>query len=104
MIAPVLRRPASPVIGRDEQCVRPLYPVTLQPGPQLREIGIGARVCFEHAIVSAVMRPVVGLAKREVEDARPGGRQLAIATLNVNASCRMSSHGIDVSACRVLRS
>ena len=72
VVAPVLDRVPSSMVGRDEEMrAAAVLRIRLQPGPQFAQIGVGPRVGLEHAIVAAVVRPVVGLAEREIEGARP---------------------------------
>ena len=67
-------RPWSVVMS---MCVRPRYVgLRLQPRPQLLQILVAAREGFEHAIVAAVVRPVVGFAERQIQHARPVPREM----------------------------
>ena len=77
VVPPVGSRPAAAVIGRDED-VRAIAVVGLRldPCPQLLEKGVGPRERLEDAIVAAVVGPVVGLAERDVHDARAGALQV----------------------------
>ena len=71
VVHPVAQRAAAPVVGgHDQQSVGAVVRLRLQPGPQLAQEAVGQRHAVEHVGVAAGMRPFVGIAQADVQQAR----------------------------------
>src|SRR5688500_9839630 len=78
VLGPVRRRaPPAMIGGDDEQGVVAILWLRLQPAPQRLQEAVGERDPIEHVVVTSRVRPFVGIAQGDVEQARPLALQVA---------------------------
>src|SRR5947208_11070342 len=69
MILPV-RVPSSMIYSDEDRCLPAVAPLRLQQFPQAAQVRVRPRQRVQDALVVAVVRPVVGFSKADVEHAR----------------------------------